>query len=51
MNNYFFKFAATGNIEWLDQTSFDEALAYIENRYGKSWRNLGQIFTYKAIAA
>lgn len=51
MSKYFFKFTVTDNVEWLEQASSAEALSYIETRYGKSWRNLGQIFEYKAIAA
>ncbi len=51
MNNYFIKFKATGNVEWLEQTTFVEAYNYVLTRYGNSWRNLCDIYTYQHIAA
>ena len=52
MYNYFLKFHnyRPGNVEWLEQKTFIEALNYVEEKYGKSWQNMCHLCEYRVVA-
>jgi hypothetical protein len=48
---YLIIFRATGNVVFLQQSSFLEAFEFVEKTYGTSWRNLCEIHAHVKIEA